>query len=187
MNNLEPQFAFDNQKVEDALTRLAGEDNRRARHALYQAFLESILIVPMAENGNSATLEEIRLLQNSQGKKALAVFTSTSAWRCWKPQEKCWAAAKGSDLIDAARKMGAEAVVINIAGPGPKGFLTKSEIEIMRQAALSGKKLAEAADTRENSQELDLDVEQPPQNLSRELIGFLKINLDLQPQAQSAF
>lgn len=165
---------------------LAESDNKKTRQALYQSFLKSSLFVPGTPPENPQDQDhQIEILKNSQGQAALAVFTSREAAIQWKEEVTC-IAASGREIAALADEAGVEIILINMAGPDPRGFLTRAEIQLLIQG-FSAVKETNGTITAEASREISVNIEEPPGGVAPQLERFLRLSLDCQPAARAAY
>lgn len=165
--------------LEKALVKIQKESSRAARSAFYGAFAKSRLLVPT--NGTGESKGHVHLLENSKGELAIPVFTCVEALELWKA-DSAYAVLGGQELAALSVQIEVNIVLINMAGPGAHGFLTRSELEILTHGRQAGLNLE-----TEEGREIELKIEAPSKTPKAELIKYLQMNLQLQPMVRSAY
>jgi hypothetical protein len=142
---MDPAESPTNPELIDAMAGVAHNDNGQTRRALYEALVNSTLLVPTAAQGEDPqpgwhSLEEDTQLQfivltNPQGQTALPVFTDEEALRLWQPEGAPYVAFHAHDLFALALQNNADALVVNVAGP-TGGEITRHELSVLAQGTL---------------------------------------------------
>ena len=188
---MEEACAENNRALEATLEKIEREDTRATRGALYSAFVKSLLLVPTQTGEDGAAQRQGRrasphLLQNSKGEFAIPVFTSTQAVELWKPTGCQCIELSGQKLAALSLQIEVNLLLINMAGPGAHGFLTRSELEMMAKNGRDENRLSKATSTREG-REITLKIEAPTKPAPAKLLSFLKLNLKIEPLIRSAY
>jgi len=129
-----------NPELLSAMETIAKQDSPENRKTLYDAILNSQLLIPIAKSlGNQGasglqqvigtTDVEFIVVTNKQTQTALLAFTDEQAVHAWKPTESIYIASNAPDLLQMALEMNVAAIVLNVAGPTARGELMRWEIQ----------------------------------------------------------
>jgi hypothetical protein len=131
----------------DAMRAVALNDGPDTREALYRELLGATFILPQAEpaEGQEPGLSWYRdgepftalAERDLEGKVVLPVFTDTTALFAWAPPEVSYVAMAAPALFGLAVQVGADSVVINVAGP-TGGEVSSAEVHALAQGAVPG-------------------------------------------------
>lgn len=135
-----------NPELIDAMAGVAHNDNGQTRRVLYEALMNSTLLVPTSGEGDDDpqpgwhelaedTQLQFVVLTNPQGQTALPVFTDEEALRLWQPEGTPYVAFPAPDLFGMALQNNADALVVNVAGP-TGGEITRHELSVLAQGTL---------------------------------------------------
>ncbi|MBI5652447.1 MAG: enhanced serine sensitivity protein SseB C-terminal domain-containing protein [Chloroflexi bacterium] len=124
-----------------AMQAIAANDAPENRHALYENFLASELIVPVAKpigDGkpglqivDGATPVDFIVTHNQENQVVLFAFTDADSINAWKPSGSHYIAIKATDLFQMAIEMNAASIVVNLAGPAVGGELMRWEFQAL--------------------------------------------------------
>lgn len=129
-----------NPELLKAMETIATQDSPENRRALYDAILNSQLLVPVAKplgNPNRTGLQpvigttdvEFIVVTNKHDQTALIAFTDEQAVKAWKPADSYYIASNAPDLLQMSLEMNVAAIVLNVAGPTARGELMRWEIQ----------------------------------------------------------
>ncbi|MBI5033486.1 MAG: enhanced serine sensitivity protein SseB C-terminal domain-containing protein [Chloroflexi bacterium] len=129
-----------NPELLSAMVTIAQKDSPENRRVLYDALINSQLLVPIAKplhNPNKTGLQQVIgttdvefiVVTNKQDQTALLAFTDEPAVKAWKPEDSNYIASNGTDLFQMALEMNVAAIVLNVAGPTARGELMRWEIQ----------------------------------------------------------
>lgn len=136
-----------NPELLNAMETIAKQDSPEHRRALYDAILNSQLLVPINKplgNPNKTGLQpvigttdvEFIVVTNKQDQTALLAFTDEQAVKAWKPADSNYIASNAPDLLQMALEMNVAAIVLNVAGPNTRGELMRWEIQSLAAGVL---------------------------------------------------
>jgi hypothetical protein len=121
---------------------IARQDSLENRRTLYDALINSQLLVPIAKplhNPERLGLQQVIgttdvefiVVTNKQSQTALLAFTDELAVNAWKPEKSSFIASNAQDLFQMALEMNVAAIVLNVAGPTARGELMRWEIQAL--------------------------------------------------------
>jgi hypothetical protein len=125
---LNPSKGISNPRLIQAMRAVSEEDSPENRRELYQALLDSMLILPVAEPLSEAETPQLRTLERSEqlrlqafedeeGETLFIAFTDTDAVLAWRPEGIDYVAMRAPDLFTLAHQNRAAGLIINPAGP----------------------------------------------------------------------
>lgn len=129
-----------NPELVQAMRRVAVNDSRATRHALYQALMRSVLLVPVANRPGSPgwkTLNQDTTMQfivttKPDGRTGLLAFSDSQAMQRWKPSGSGFVGLEATTLFALALQNGFDSVIVNVAGQ-TGGEITRGELELLAQ------------------------------------------------------
>lgn len=139
------QFDLSNPELTEAVKAVAERDTPERRQVLYQALLDSTLILPTPEEpeesgtepaASDITEEDEALtfvtFEDDAGETVLIVFTEEDAALAWEPEGLPYIALKGRDLLMIAAENEVAALVLNPGSP-ETAHLDQDEIVALSQ------------------------------------------------------
>ncbi len=129
-----------NAELVHAIETVVAQDSPENRNAVYQALLQSKLLIPVAhplgEDGKPGLQEvvgstpiEFVVMQDKQNTMSLLAFTDEESVKAWKPEGACYIAPFATDLFQMALEMNAASIVVNVAGPKTRGQIMRQEFQ----------------------------------------------------------
>ena len=129
-----------NPELLTAMEAIAQQDSPDNRRSLYDALINSQLLVPITKPLHNpartglqqvigTTDVEFIVVTNQQTQTALLAFTDEQAVKAWKPENSNYIASNAPDLFQMALEMNVAAIVLNVAGPTARGELMRWEIQ----------------------------------------------------------
>ena len=129
-----------NPELLTAMETIAQQDSPQNRRVLYDALINSQLLVPIAKplhNPDRTGLQQVIgttdvefiVASNKQNQNALLAFTDEQAVSAWKSENSSYIASNAQDLFQMALEMNVAAIVLNVAGPTARGELMRWEIQ----------------------------------------------------------
>jgi len=136
-----------NPELLNAMETIAKQDSPENRRTLYDAILNSQLLVPVAKplgNPNMTGLQQVLgttdvefiVVTNKHDQTALLAFTDEHAVKAWKSADNFYIASNAPDLLQMALEMNVAAIVLNVAGPTARGELMRWEIRSLAAGVL---------------------------------------------------
>ena len=129
-----------------AMQSIAANDTPEHRQSLYENFLASELLVPVAKpigDGkpglqivDGAMPVDFIVTHNQENQVVLFAFTDAESINAWKPSGSHYIAVKATDLFQMAIEMNAASMVVNIAGPAVGGELMRWEFQALSAGVL---------------------------------------------------
>jgi len=186
-----------NPRLEKAMQELAkGEDSKRRRE-MYQALLNSTLILSTPQPPQGASQEgwtkartslniQFHSIENNRKKPAMLAFTSVESLRRWKKEESFFLALEAKDILALALKAEMDSIIINPAGP-IGGELTLPEIHILSEGAIPQAASQDGATDLEVKAGTQVAVTAPAKPPSEKLLEALRQSLSAHPEVQSAY
>lgn len=136
-----------NPELLSAMESIAQKDSPENRRILYDALINSQLLVPIAKplhNPNKTGLQQVIgttdvefiVVTNQHSQTALLAFTDEPAVKAWKPENSSYIASNAMDLFQMALEMNVAAIVLNVAGPTARGELMRWEFQSLASGVI---------------------------------------------------
>ncbi len=130
-----------NAELVRALQANAQNDTPETRRAIYTAFAQAALLVPIAKplHANTTGLQpvtgetsvEFVVRRNTEGHMVMLAFTDEAAVQAWKAADYYYIMPNAVELFQMALEMNVASILVNVAGPVVGGELTREEFQAL--------------------------------------------------------
>lgn len=121
-----------NPKLLAAMRAASQHGDANPRRAIYDAFGDSALIVPILDGDEEPP--RVRAVSTEEGRVVILAFTDSEALGAWAKEPVRWGSMRGRDLAPFAAENGVDSVVLNPAGPFG-GELNAAELRTLAESA----------------------------------------------------